>query len=123
MAKFGFGKGLLFGAVLGTAYVLLTTEKTGKQRQQDITNYFKDLTHETNNVSDSVKGFQNALANLKQEVELTLKPTIADIQQSVTDFQFQTQPRLDQMNETTEKLQKDLNQMAATPDDFTDSTH
>lgn len=112
MAKFGFGKGLLVGAVLGTAYVLLTTEKTGKERQQGIADYFKDLTHQTNNVSDSVKEFQSALVNLKQEVEQTLKPTIADIQQSVTDFEFQAQPRLEQINETTEKLQKDLEQLS-----------
>ncbi|HJE15252.1 MAG TPA: YtxH domain-containing protein [Lapidilactobacillus dextrinicus] len=112
MAKFGFGKGLLMGAVLGTAYVLLTTEKTGKERQQGIADYFKDLTHQTNNVSDSVKEFQSALVNLKQEVEQTLKPTIADIQQSVTDFEFQAQPRLEQINETTEQLQKDLEQLS-----------
>ncbi|WP_270330498.1 YtxH domain-containing protein [Lapidilactobacillus dextrinicus] len=112
MAKFGFGKGLLMGAVLGTAYVLLTTEKTGKERQQGIADYFKDLTHQTNNVSDSVKEFQSALVNLKQEVEQTLKPTIADIQQSVTDFEFQAQPRLEQINETTEQLQKDLEQFS-----------
>lgn len=112
MANFGFGKGLLMGAVLGTAYVLLTTEKTGKERQQGIADYFKDLTHQTNNVSDSVKEFQSALVNLKQEVEQTLKPTIADIQQSVTDFEFQAQPRLEQINETTEQLQKDLEQLS-----------
>ena len=112
MAKFGFGKGLLMGAVLGTAYVLLTTEKTGKERQQGIADYFKDLTHQTNNVSDSVKEFQSALVNLKQEVEQTLKPTIADIQQSVTDVEFQAQPRLEQINETTEQLQKDLEQLS-----------
>lgn len=112
MAKFGFGKGLLMGAVLGTAYVLLTTEKTGKERQQGIADYFKDLTHQTNNVSDSVREFQSALVNLKQEVEQTLKPTIADIQQSVTDFEFQAQPRLEQINETTEQLQKDLEQLS-----------
>lgn len=112
MAKFGFGKGLLMGAVLGTAYVLLTTEKTGKERQQGIADYFKDLTHQINNVSDSVKEFQSALVNLKQEVEQTLKPTIADIQQSVTDFEFQAQPRLEQINETTEQLQKDLEQLS-----------
>lgn len=112
MANFGFGKGLLMGAVLGTAYVLLTTGKTGKERQQGIADYFKDLTHQTNNVSDSVKEFQSALVNLKQEVEQTLKPTIADIQQSVTDFEFQAQPRLEQINETTEQLQKDLEQLS-----------
>ncbi|WP_125606513.1 YtxH domain-containing protein [Lapidilactobacillus bayanensis] len=108
MAKFGFGKGLLIGAVLGTAYVLLTSEKTGKQRQQGVTNYFKDLTHATNNVATSVKEFQNAVTNLHHEVEATLKPTIAEIQQTATDFQFQAQPRLDQINESTEQLQQDL---------------
>ena len=112
MANLGFGKGLLMGAGLGTAYVLLTNEKTGKERQQGIADYFKDLTHQTNNVSDSVKEFQSALVNLKQEVEQTLKPTIADIQHSVTAFEFQAQPRLEQINETTEQLQKDLEQLS-----------
>lgn len=113
MAKFGFGKGLVIGAVIGTAYVLLTSQKTGKQRQEGVANYFGDLTHATNDVSKNVKEFQRAMANLKQEIELTLKPTVTDIQQTVQDFQFQAQPRLDQLQATSEQLQDDLNDMTS----------
>lgn len=43
MSKKAFLKGALFGALIGTAVALLTTNKTGKQRRDEIKKMSKDL--------------------------------------------------------------------------------
>ncbi|MFD1466375.1 YtxH domain-containing protein [Lapidilactobacillus mulanensis] len=106
MSKHTFGHGLLLGAVLGTAYVFLTSKKTGPQRQHEVNNYVNDLTSETKSAAKNVKEFQKALKNLKNEIELTLKPTVSSIQHDLTEFQIDTEPRLNRIKSMTDKFQE-----------------
>ncbi|WP_461212963.1 YtxH domain-containing protein [Lacticaseibacillus sp. GG6-2] len=111
MAK--FATGFLLGAVIGTGYALLTAKKSGPQRQAHAAAYVDSLTQATNNVQSAVKRFGNAMADLRHELDDTLQPAMADIQSSVNDFEFQTKPHVNALNNSLEKL----GQAAQTLDD------
>ncbi|MCI1985702.1 MAG: YtxH domain-containing protein [Lactobacillus sp.] len=113
MAK--FTTGLLVGAVAGTAYALLTTKHSGPQRQAQISQYLDSLTSATGDVQKAVKRFSQATTALKDEVNTTLKPAVADIQAAATDFEFQTQPHVQQLNDTLERINDATETLAQTP--------
>ncbi|WP_125767080.1 YtxH domain-containing protein [Lapidilactobacillus wuchangensis] len=114
--KHSFRKGLISGAIAGTAYILLTTKKTGLQRQHHIRQYFDDLTTSTKNLTQSVQHFKNALGSLQKEFKGTAAPTIAALQKDIEDYQFQMQPRVEQLTEDATKLQDKLNDLQPTDD-------
>ena len=113
--KHSFRKGLMTGAIAGTAYILLTTKKTGLQRQHHLRQYFDDLTTSTQHLTQSVQRFKKALGHLQHEVKTTAAPTIAALQQDIEDYQFQMQPRVEQLTDDATKLQDKLNTLQ--PDD------
>lgn len=92
MAK--FSTGLLIGGIAGTLYALLTSKKTGQQRQREVANYFTDLTQATGDVQAAVGEFAQAMNNLKQEMNQTLQPAIKDITASVEEAEFEMSPRV-----------------------------
>lgn len=97
MAK--FATGFLLGAAAGTIYALATAKSTGAQKQAHASAYVNDLTQGTKDLQQAVKRFGKAVADLRQATETTLKPAVADIEQSVQDFQFQTAPRVAAIND------------------------
>lgn len=109
MAK--FKTGFLLGALAGTCYVLLTTKKSGPERIQSFADYSKDVTGATEDVQHAVKRIGSALADLQKEIKETLQPTVKDITDEVTDFQFQTEAH-------SQALQTQLDQIASTIDDI-----
>lgn len=115
MAK--FSTGFLLGAAVGTAYALLTAKKTGPQRVASASNYVDSLTEATNGVQHAVTRFGNAMSDLRHELDHTLKPAVDDIQASVDDFNFQTQPRVDAINEHLDAISKAADNLNATIDE------
>ena len=104
MAK--FTTGFLLGAAVGTAYALLTAKKTGAQRVASASQYVNTLTDATNGVQHAVTRFGNAMKDLRHELDNTLQPAVDDIQASVDDFNFQTQSRMDAINDHLEAISK-----------------
>lgn len=104
MAK--FTTGFLLGAAAGTLYALLTAKKTGPQRVAAASQYVDSLTDATNGVQHAVTRFGNAMKDLRHELDTTLKPAVDDIQASVDDFNFQTQPRVDAINDHLDAISK-----------------
>lgn len=112
MAK--FTTGFILGAAAGCAYALLTAKSTGAQKQQHAAAYVNDLTQGTDDLKRAVTRFGAALQSLKQQSETVLKPTLADIEQSVQDFEFQTQPRITAINEHLDVIEKATEQLGDT---------
>ena len=102
MAK--FTTGFLIGAVIGTGYALLTAKKSGPERQAHAAAYVDTLTEATTGVQTAVKRFGTAMTNLRHELDETLQPAMADIQSSIDDFDFQTKPHVNALNDSLEKL-------------------
>ncbi|WP_125707643.1 YtxH domain-containing protein [Lacticaseibacillus porcinae] len=115
MAK--FTTGFLLGAAVGTAYALLTAKKTGAQRVASASQYVDSLTEATNGVQHAVTRFGNAMKDLRHELDTTLKPAVDDIQASVDDFNFQTQPRVDAINEHLDAISKAADSLNTTIDE------
>ena len=44
------------------------------------------------------------MTNLRHELDETLQPAMADIQSSIDDFDFQTKPHVNALNDSLEKL-------------------
>lgn len=112
MAK--FRAGLLAGLLCGTVYGLLTAKKTGAQRQQGIVDYVNGVTQATGDVQHAVKRFGAATQSLRTQLHDTLQPALTDINASVADFEFQTEPHIEALNDhltnittATEKLSDD----------------
>ncbi|WP_261806079.1 YtxH domain-containing protein [Lapidilactobacillus luobeiensis] len=109
--KATFGKGLLWGSVLGLTTVLLTSKKSGAQRRNEFSTYVDGLTSATDNVNRSVRKLRTALATLHHEISHNAVPTIDALKKDVTDFQFQAEPRLNALKDQTDQLQNDLNDL------------
>jgi len=108
-----FRTGLLLGSLAGVAYGLLTAKRTGVEQQHAIAQYFTDVSHATTDVQQSVSGLGEAISHLKQEIDETLAPAVKDITDTVDVFEFETEPRvqsienhLETINSAVEDLSK-----------------
>jgi gas vesicle protein len=102
-----FRHGLILGAIVGGVTALFTAKKTGPQRQRETAAYLDDVTRAVDEVSNSASRLQTALGKLLGQLQTTVPTVQQQIQQDVTDFQFQAAPRLKQINESIATLQKD----------------
>ena len=110
--RLNFGKGLLWGALIGGTTALLTSKKSGAQRRNEFSAYLNGLTTATDNVNQSVRKLRRSLERLHQELSDNAAPTVSAIKQDMTDFEFQAQPRLRALDRETTQLQADLNQLS-----------
>ncbi|KRL61590.1 YtxH domain-containing protein [Latilactobacillus fuchuensis] len=106
----GFSKGLLIGGLLGTTYALLTAKKTGPQRQQAVVDYLNDITTGAQDVQTSATQLKEASNNLATELKTTAVDSVADISEALQSFSFEAAPRIAQINESLERLEKNLPQ-------------
>jgi gas vesicle protein len=102
-----FRHGLVLGAIVGTAVALLTAKKTGADRQRDTAAYLNDVTSAVQDVSASAGKLQTALGHLLTQLQTTVPTVQKQVERDIADFQFQAQPRLNQINETLTTLQAD----------------
>lgn len=103
-----FKQGFLIGAAAGLIYALFTAKRTGKQRQNAVRDYLNGLTNATQEVTQSANNLKKAAANLSAEVKTASEGTLQDLGQSFNDFQFEVNPRLEKLQDSTTKLQSDL---------------
>ena len=106
----GFSKGLLLGGLLGTTYALLTAKKAGPQRQQAVVAYLNDITTGAQDVQASATQLKAASDNLATELKTTAVDSVAGISDALQSFSFEATPRIAQINESLERLEKNLPQ-------------
>ncbi|KRM72900.1 YtxH domain-containing protein [Lacticaseibacillus brantae] len=99
-----FRTGFLLGGLAGVAYGLLTAKRTGVDQQQAIAQYFTDVSQATGNVQRSVSGLGDAISRLKQEIDETLVPAVKDITETVDVFEFETEPRVQSIENHVETI-------------------
>lgn len=99
--------GLLVGGVAGAAYGLLTTPRTGKENQQMMKDYIDGTTTHVEDVSEKLKDLQSAVQTLTAEGKNFSTIVMNDVQQSITNFTYEAEPRLKRIQEKAEVLIKD----------------
>lgn len=109
MAK--FSTGFLTGLVLGGLYGLLTTKKTGPQRLESVSNHLTDLAAAGADFTQSLGAVKAASHRLSTELQTTAKSAAEDLNKTMDSFQFQTEPRIKQINAEIEDLTDTLSEV------------
>ncbi|KRN29755.1 hypothetical protein IV38_GL000643 [Lactobacillus selangorensis] len=109
-----FKKGLLIGGISGALYALATTHLTGVQRQNAIRDYVLGIRDAINGLSASVTSLQKAAQDFASEVQNASDTTVKDITKTLDTFEYESQPRMDQIQKSVDKLQSDTGQSAPT---------
>ncbi len=105
-----FSQGILFGSLLGGGLGLLLAPRSGNATRKKLKSDVDDATQTTENLDRSLKNFQASLLNLKETANDVLPKVAQETKETLTAFQFQAQPRIDQIKEQMEKIKADLPQ-------------
>ena len=103
-----FMNGLFLGAAAGGIYGLLKSPRTGKENRIALKSYVDDTTLLVNDVSKSVNDLKGAIAQLTNEGKNLAEEFTQDVKESVDEFSFEAEPRLRRIQEHTEKLTADM---------------
>ncbi|OJG97937.1 hypothetical protein RV18_GL003951 [Enterococcus termitis] len=109
MAK--FAKGLLFGAVVGAASGLLFAPRSGKETRQKFVDELDEWTDLKEDFTDKLDHFKESAQALQVAAEIYIDPFIEGLNRDIENFNFQTEPRIAQINEQIEKIQSELPEM------------
>ena len=108
--KFIFG--FLLGGAIGGAYGLLTTPATGKENQQHVKDYIDGTTYHVQDVTEKVKDLQSAIQTLTTEGKALATSFTKDMQQTVNNFTYEAEPRIQRIQEHADVLSRDVEQAA-----------
>ena len=100
--------GLLVGGTAGAAYGLLTTPRTGKENQEMLKNYIDGTTYHVQDVADKVGNLQSAVETLTEEAKQFSTVFSKDIEQTITNFTYEAEPRLQRIQDRAETLAQDV---------------
>ncbi|MDR0921408.1 MAG: YtxH domain-containing protein [Lactobacillales bacterium] len=110
MSLKNFTKGLLFGSLIGASGGLLFAPRKGSQMRENLRNQIEDTLDNAEQISESVQNIKAAANEVRDGLENLLAPAIQGIEKDITDFQFQVEPRISQLQEQLEKIEKELPQ-------------
>lgn len=102
--------GFLLGGLAGAAYGLLTTPRTGKENQELVKRYIDDTTYHVQDVSEKLQNLQNAVGNLTQESKNFANVFSEDLQQTVSNFTYEAEPRIRRIQNQAQQLSNDVQQ-------------
>ncbi|MHC5247336.1 YtxH domain-containing protein [Enterococcus sp. LJL90] len=108
-----FAKGLLFGAAAGAVGGLLLAPNSGNETRRKVRDSLDEMTDLTMEVNDSLNNFKDALATTIATAEEIIPAVQSGIEKDVRQFQFQAEPRVAQIMEQLEKIQKGMPQDSA----------
>ncbi|SDQ49941.1 YtxH domain-containing protein [Carnobacterium viridans] len=103
-----FMNGLILGAAAGGIYGLLKSPRTGKENRAVLKTYVDDTTVLVNDVSKSVNDLKGAIAQLTNEGKTLAEEFTQDVKESVDEFTYEAEPRMRRIQEHTEKLTADV---------------
>ena len=96
------------GFVTGATATTLLSNKSGKERRDDIKNEIDEFTQDIQAVTQSVNNVKtslNSLATVAKELIPEAKKDMDDLVQAAT---FQLNPRIEQVKKSCQTLQQDL---------------
>jgi gas vesicle protein len=103
-----FTKGLLFGALAGGIGGLLFAPKSGKATRQQFLDEVEEWTDLKGDFSAKLDRFKESAEILRETADLYVEPFIEGINQDIQNFNFQAEPRMNQIQEQIEKIQSEL---------------
>ena len=103
-----FIKGLLFGSLVGTVTTLLLNPQSGEENQKVVKEFLEEFTDEVITAKENIENFNSSKDEVLYHVENSLMPAITGITQAFKDFQFQSEPRIKQIQEQVEVIQGHL---------------
>ena len=107
----GFIKGLLFGSVVGGIGGLFLAPRSGKETQEKIADEIDDWRFLSDDFNEKLSTFKTSLEHFQETAESVIPPFVEGLNKDITNFNFQTEPRLAQMEEQLAKIQNELPEM------------
>lgn len=107
-----FSKGLFFGAIVGAASGLLFAPRSGKATRQKFVDELEEWSDLREDFSDKLDQFKESAQALQATAEIYIEPFIEGINQDIENFKFQTEPRIEQIQEQVEKIQDEFPEIA-----------
>lgn len=101
-----FVKGLGVGALIGTAAALLFAPNSGKQTRENLKSEVKTLEQLQSDFVRDRERVEQSIAEVRNLSAALIPPFVAGMEKAVQDFQFQTEPRVTQMKEQLERINK-----------------
>lgn len=106
--------GSLSGLVLGGIYGLVKTPRSGKENQEFLKDYIDETNHHVQDVTDKVNDLKHSIGTLTNEAKFVQNEFMADVQSTVSEFQYEAEPRLRRIQDKTEKIQSEVERTADT---------
>ncbi|MBM6613416.1 YtxH domain-containing protein [Desemzia sp. RIT804] len=109
--KIGLASGIVFGAIVGGAYGLLKTPRTGEQNREAMKSYLDDTTVLVQDVTDKVKDLKGAISELTNEGKTLATDFAKDMNETVQEFSYEVEPRMRRIQDQANKLNSDVQDM------------
>lgn len=103
-----FAKGLLFGTVVGGASGLLFAPRSGQETKEKLVAGIDDTTKLVTDVNDGLQHLQTAFGEVKDTLNALVPEFQEGLRKDVTDYQFQIEPRLEQVNQQVNLISRHL---------------
>lgn len=108
MKSLKFTVPFLIGGTIGAALTALSSPISGKERRERITLFLNQTADDLNDIAYNLQRVRQSLDQLARTANETLPAFKKDMEQTLNDFKFQAEPRIDVINASIEQLQNDL---------------
>lgn len=105
-----FSKGFLFGSILAGGITLFTKKHPGSYYREKTIDSISETASELNRLSTSIASLKQEVAALTNEILPQTKALVEELQEEITDFTYQNEPRFKRVQWHLKKLQQDATQ-------------
>lgn len=102
-----FSKGFLFGSLLAGGITLLTKKHPGSYYREKTIDSISDTANEVHRLTTSIAALKQEVAALTDEILPQTQAIVDELQEEITEFTYQNQPRLNRIKWHLNKLQQD----------------
>ncbi|BCA84779.1 hypothetical protein EsVE80_03020 [Enterococcus saigonensis] len=99
-----FLKGFVVGSVAGGVGTLLTVPRSGNETREKLARELELATETTLELNTRLTNFKNALQTTQKTAQELIPAFTSGLQQDITEFKFQAQPRVAQIKDQVETL-------------------
>lgn len=103
--------GTVTGLVLGGAYGLLYTPRTGKENREYLKQYATDVKHDSQDVKTKFDHLNRSVNNLQHELQMMQGPVAAEFKRIAHQYQNDIEPRLDRIQDRQQQLNNTIDNM------------
>lgn len=103
--------GTVTGLVIGGAYGLFYTPRSGKENREYIKEYTDDVKEGSNDFKEKLDDVQTAVSGLQTELEIIQGPVANEFKRIIHQYQNDISPHLDRIQSRQEQLNESINDM------------